>query len=1828
MAETIQYVIKNWEAIGNSFLHEFKDQHFLLAALKGLRNGLVYGVRIRAPHALVMVFLFGEGTLAQKLQTIFRLTRMHATNLAKFVFSYKLLEGTLGKIEGVRREWHSFAAAFLVGYLVFGENNAVNMQINLYLLSRVVVGLVKLAANREVIPQPKFAVFPWFAAAVWGVVLWLFEYHPTVLQGSLQKNVAALIVEPQFLLVEEDWPIGDALPLALCPKNVKVIAGDPNRFFSVSTLNETCSTLRLNQHLDADKENSDGIRGQSFSLVVAGPQKSRATLEIQVVDVNDNPPVFVETPTSFDVAESVDVGTELFKIRTKDADTGISGISRFAIDSDFFKLTRRKCANGMCTTTLKTAKLLDFEEKPVHMITITAKDGDPHSNRSHTVAHTVTINLINEHDGAPIFETDLSKPLKIAANAKIGEILAKIRAKCGEHDENEKVSILYEVATNDFVTMNAETGEIRLEKIPANELSLEITAYEQANPTRSVKGKLRIVVEQKADAQIQSKPDAELCEFPIYEAKIVEGKGEFLEPIFIKLLKENANVRLIGGSDMFQLDQPTSERIELKIVDSGKVGAQNLDNAQLLLKSDVGQCRIVLRSISADLPLRQSPTKSAKFDKEVYEFELSENQQAQKVGQVRLIGGGGSSSSAYRLQGSELFNISESGEIFATGPIDREATARFELTVTSGEAAATSRVSIRILDENDNSPVFERDVYTITVDEGKSEKIKIVATDRDDGPNAHITYSIEENLDNLPIDISDGILFIGAIDRDALDAPDVNLTIRATDAGIPPRSAYAKVHIRVKDINDNSPVFSNSKYSIVLDANISPGGIVGSVSADDADATSPNNYIRYSSANPSFRITDKGEIIFVGDGILSQRAQLSFNVTATDGGQPALSSTALVVLNEHIGGLQNELTTQINSNDTQRRSEIKWLNAGMPGYTYEIIRATADGFDDEAVKKWISIDAKTGIIETLTRIDPDLVKQVKLYISMRKGKREVPVELIIKVVDTDDVVPIYKNSTMTRTTSISESATIGTTVLSMPAEGVTPDDGVEYMLNITSGPRYKLGIDRFGTIKLVRQLDYEREKVIRGFVRATIDGNEAVAPIEIRIFDANDNRPIFKNNSIFVTSIEESAVLGTILDLPYPLATDKDSGKFAQLRYSMTGDEGFFRIDEGNSTIRLVSRLDFETQRVHSLSIKCVDNNGEVPFHEIFASVTVHVVDVNDNSPIIHNSDLSHLSVGEDAQPGTVITVIIASDADEGGKQAMRMSANSTMFRIDDSRRLIVDAPLNGHAGQRLCSTITVGDVGVPTRESTAPYCVTVYPAKNNHHNPLVISPKPNSIHYFDENIVYDELLKVEVLDEGGENVTFGLDETFKKDWQLFKIDRTSGSLTARQPFDFEKKTVHEIKILACRSTNCTSTHLFISVNDRNDNCPMFPKQDVRLTVVENEKGHRQIGRIPAALDSDFHSDNTKVCYATDSPLFFFADAALPVLYTNSSFDREQRKQHQIVITAFDCHSACRDPHKPANGTIVALIDVIDVNDNFPRFAERVYQTTVVQGQVSSGSHILTLTATDADEEVDGLKYSIRGFVRSASHAFSPQDSPISIDGESGEITANEMLKDSSYSFAVVVVDGAGHEDTTSVIISVVTYAQQTELVFDAPFELIIKNEKKIENNLSNATGLKAIVDKCRQNSNFTLMLVHFTDQDGQFVNVDRAVNLLMSSTEESRRELRSVYGLREAFSPVPIPSKMPQIIVISVLVFFLVFLLSMCIWCRQRNNYERKLRHISAQASTVHTVTLGRPGSTIKPNPGYGEIQIGAHQSRQCAASHAQAPPRPLAINLQSTEL
>ncbi|XP_057637668.1 peroxisomal membrane protein 4 [Chionomys nivalis] len=166
--------------------------HAVLALLKGFRNGAVYGVKVRAPHALVMTFLFRSGSLQEKLQAVLKATYTHSRNLACFVFTYKSLCALQSHVQGETHQMHSFLAAFLGGLLLFGKNNSVNSQINMYLLSRLVFALCRLGVEKGYIPKLRWDPFPLHTAVIWGLVLWLFEYHRPTLQPSLQSSMTYL----------------------------------------------------------------------------------------------------------------------------------------------------------------------------------------------------------------------------------------------------------------------------------------------------------------------------------------------------------------------------------------------------------------------------------------------------------------------------------------------------------------------------------------------------------------------------------------------------------------------------------------------------------------------------------------------------------------------------------------------------------------------------------------------------------------------------------------------------------------------------------------------------------------------------------------------------------------------------------------------------------------------------------------------------------------------------------------------------------------------------------------------------------------------------------------------------------------------------------------------------------------------------------------------------------------------------------------------------------------------------------------------------------------------------------------------------------------------------------------------------------------------------------------------------------------------------------------------------------------------------------------------------------------------------------------------------
>ncbi|KAL7752532.1 hypothetical protein RI367_002066 [Sorochytrium milnesiophthora] len=179
--------------------------HDILSLIKGFRNGLVYGAKIRFPHALVMTFLFRTGSLRSKIDAILTATKQHSWNLSRFVLIYKSLLLLFRKLQHKESKSDAFIAGCIGGYLIFGANNNINQQIVLYLFSRIMIGTAKLAVEKGMVPTPVYDPFPYFAAVVWGVVMWLFRHHRDTLQLSLQASMQYLYNDSEVWNGLRNW---------------------------------------------------------------------------------------------------------------------------------------------------------------------------------------------------------------------------------------------------------------------------------------------------------------------------------------------------------------------------------------------------------------------------------------------------------------------------------------------------------------------------------------------------------------------------------------------------------------------------------------------------------------------------------------------------------------------------------------------------------------------------------------------------------------------------------------------------------------------------------------------------------------------------------------------------------------------------------------------------------------------------------------------------------------------------------------------------------------------------------------------------------------------------------------------------------------------------------------------------------------------------------------------------------------------------------------------------------------------------------------------------------------------------------------------------------------------------------------------------------------------------------------------------------------------------------------------------------------------------------------------------------------------------------------
>uniref|UniRef100_A0A8C9VTW4 Protocadherin gamma-C5-like n=1 Tax=Scleropages formosus TaxID=113540 RepID=A0A8C9VTW4_SCLFO len=351
---------------------------------------------------------------------------------------------------------------------------------------------------------------------------------------------------------------------------------------------------------------------------------------------------------------------------------------------------------------------------------------------------------------------------------------------------------------------------------------------------------------------------------------------------------------------------------------------------------------------------------------------------------------------------ADIFILDENtGRILVAGQIDYEKTKKIEIGVEAkdkGGLADSCKVLVEVIDMNDNSPIINVMSFSSPVSEDAPLGTTIAimnVKDLDSGENGHVSCSTEQNI---PFKIKSSLrnyytlVTNGWLDRESVS--EYNITVLARDSGSPALFTEKVLHLKVSDINDNAPAFSQGVYTTYVVENNSPGVSICAVEATDADwgnnarisyllketylgGTAVSDYVSINS--------ESGTVHAVRSFDFEHIKQFRIIIKAQDGGNPQLSSnvTVNVVIQDQNDNAPQILYpvqtgTSVVAEMVPRSAEVGYLvtkvvavdvDSGQNSWlSYKLLKAT-----DRAL---FEVGLQTGEIRTVRPVsDNDAVKQ-------------------------------------------------------------------------------------------------------------------------------------------------------------------------------------------------------------------------------------------------------------------------------------------------------------------------------------------------------------------------------------------------------------------------------------------------------------------------------------------------------------------------------------------------------------------------------------------------------------------------------------------------------------------------------------------------------------------------------------------------------------------------------------------------------------------------------------------------------------------------------------
>ncbi|XP_066580084.1 cadherin-7 [Amia ocellicauda] len=504
------------------------------------------------------------------------------------------------------------------------------------------------------------------------------------------------------------------------------------------------------------------------------------------------------------------------------------------------------------------------------------------------------------------------------------------------------------------------------------------------------------------------------------------------------------------------------------------------------------------------------------------------------------------------------------------------------------------------------------------------------------------------------------------------------------------------------------------------------------------------------------------------------------------------------------------------------------------------------------------------------------------------------------------------------------------------------------------------------------------------------------------------------------------------------LKSDFDKGNFS-IMYILSGEGAgdVFRIDEDSGEIYTMKKLDREKKAFYILRAQAIDRRSMQPV-EPESEFIIKVQDINDNVPEFQNKPYV-ASVPEMCPTGTTVMQVTATDADDpsygnSARLIYSILQGQPYFSVEPKTGIIVTSwpDLDREAKEQHLVIVQVKDmVGqMGGFSSTATVTINLSDVNDNgpkfQHKLFSFSiPESASVGTTVGRIMADD-------SDVGLNAKMNYTIEEVESTGVFAIitdaSTQEGVIILQQPLDYESKRRFVISVEAINSYIDTRFLSFNQFRDKTivkvmvvdvDEPPIFNPHEYVWDVLENAAVGAEVGRVSAA-DRDAASNPIRyyINRGSDMKKMFKIDLHNGTITIAKSLDWETARWHILTV------SARETSQNYLSSEALVTIKVTDVNDNAPQLS-RSYSPHICEG-VQSGELIEVLSATDADEAIDGhhLYFSLVPEKR-INPNFTLRDNQ---DNTAGVLTRRSSFsrKDRSFYYLPIVVADSGTPALTS----------------------------------------------------------------------------------------------------------------------------------------------------------------------------------------------------------